>query len=264
MASPGGAAKAAVVGMLGPKGIIEAARRSQLFKGKGVEIPEETFSAQEMLKMLQEQGVDTKRTWLRGKKENSYKGIPNLDYDTLEYLYNSQKRPDAVEAAMRDSRRSQASEGRTLSRQLEDRSGTKFNTKGGVWLTESPRLAQTYTGEGGYTIPVYAPRPDAVIDAKGGQWSDFYKNDKSWKEAFEDPNVRLVEVKNIIDAGPHWTSMISPDASEKELRALLTATNLFAKKPFDSRVVNKITGEPYKYTKGGSVKKLKNKQGAST
>jgi hypothetical protein len=59
MASPGGAAKAAVVGVLGPKGIIDAARRSQLFKGKGLTVPDENFSAQEMLKMLREQGVDT-------------------------------------------------------------------------------------------------------------------------------------------------------------------------------------------------------------
>ena len=156
---------------------------------------------------------------------------------------------------MRDSRRSQASAGRTLSRQAEDRNVTKFNTKGGVWLTESPSLAQTYTGDKGYVIPVYAPRPDAVIDAKGEQWADFYKKDKGWKEAFADPGVRLVEVRNVIDAGPHWSSMISPEASEEELRALLTATNLFAKKPFDKRVVNKMTGEPYEYKHGGAVKR---------
>jgi hypothetical protein len=258
MASPGGAAKAAVVGVLGPKGIIDAARRSQLFKGKGLTVPDENFSAQEMLKMLREQGVDTERTWLRGKKgTDTGKGAPHHDQKTLEYLYEYQKRPDAIEAALRDSRRSQAVDGRTLSRQPGDRGVTKFNTKGGVWLTESPSLAQTYAGDKGFTIPVYAPKPDAVVDAKGEQWSDFYRKDKGWKEAFEDPNVRLVEVKNVIDAGPNWSSLISPDASEEELRAFLTATNLFAKKPFDRRVVNKITGEPYEFSKGGMVKKQK-------
>jgi hypothetical protein len=108
-------------------------------------------------------------------------------------LYEYQKRPDAIEAALRDSRRSQAVDGRTLSRQPGDRGVTKFNTKGGVWLTESPSLAQTYAGDKGFTIPVYAPKPDAVVDAKGEQWSDFYRKDKGWKEAFEDPNVRLVD-----------------------------------------------------------------------
>jgi len=156
---------------------------------------------------------------------------------------------------MRDSRRSQASAGRSLSRQSGDRDVTKFNTKGGVWLTESPSLAQTYTGDMGYVIPVYAPKPDAVLDAKGEQWTDFYRKDKGWQEAFADPNVRLVEVRNVLDAGPHWSSMISPEASEEELRALLTATNLFAKKPFDKRVVNKMTGEPYEYKHGGAVKR---------
>jgi hypothetical protein len=254
MASPGGAAKAAMLGMLGPKGLIEAARRSKAFKGPGMTVPEEKFSSQEMLKMLEEQGIDTSRTWLRGKKEDLGRPEWQLDYDTLEYLYNYQKRPDAVEAAMRDSRRSQALQGRTLSRQPEDRSVTKFNTKGGVWLTDSPSVAQTYTGERGYVIPVYAPKPDVRLDAKGEQWGDFYRKDKDWKEAFADPKVRLVEVRNIIDAGPHWSRMTSENPSEEELRALLTATNLFAKKPFDKRVVNKLTGEPFPFKHGGAVK----------
>ena len=255
MASPGGAAKAAMLGIIGPKGIIEAARRSKLFKGPGMTVPEEKFSSAEMLRMLEDQGIDTNRMWLRGKKEDATT-TPQYDYDTLEYLYNLQKRPDAVEAALRDSRRSQATQGRTLSRQPGDRSVTKFNTTGGVWLTESPSLAQTYAGERGYVIPVYAPKPDVKIDAKGEQWDDFYRKDKDWKEAFADPNVRLVEVRNIIDAGPHWTEMISPEASEEELRALLTATNLFAKKPFDGRVVNKLIGEPFEFKRGGAVKRV--------
>jgi hypothetical protein len=100
---------------------------------------------------------------------------------------------------------------------------------------------------------VYAPKPDVKLDAKGEQWEDFYRKDKDWKEAFADPKVRLVEVRNIIDAGPHWPEMISPEASEEELRALLTATNLFAKKPFEERVVNKLTGEPFEFKHGGSV-----------
>lgn len=258
MVSPGGAAKAAVVGMIGPRGIIEAARRSQLFKGKGLTVPEESFSAQEMLKMLQEQGIDTSRTWLRGKKSDNPRFVPQNSQDTLQLLYDYQKRPDAIEQAVRDSRRSQAFEGRTLSRQPGDRGVTKFNTKGGVWLTESPSIAQTYTGDKGYVIPVYASKPDVVIDAKGEQWDDFYRKDKDWKEAFADPEIRLVEVKNVIDAGPHWPDMLSPEASEEELRAALTATNLFAKKPIESRVVNRITGEPYEYKRGGLVSK-KNK-----
>ena len=250
-----GKAAGAFMGMIGPTGIIKAARRSKLFKDKGMTVPDEKFSSSEMLKMLEGQGIDTSRMWLRGKKEDPSKALPQMDYDLLEYLYSSQKRPNAVEAAMRDSRGSQASAGRTLSRQPGDRAATKFNTKGGVWLTESPSIAQTYSGDKGFTIPVYAPKPDVVVDAKGEQWSDFYSKDKDWKTAFGDPKVRLIEVRNVIDAGPHWSSMIPPDASEDELRKLLTATNLFAKKPFDKRVVNKMTGEPYEFKQGGPVKR---------
>jgi hypothetical protein len=239
-------------------GILESARRSTAFKDKGLLVPQENVSSKDMLEKLASQGIDTERTWLRGKKATDTGGKgEHVKYDTLEYLYNYQRRPDAVEEAMRDSKRSQALAGSTLSRQLEDRPTTKFNTKGGVWLTESPSAAETYSGEKGYVIPVHAPKPDVVVDAMGEQWDDFYKTNKDWKKAFADPKIRLIEVKNVIDAGPNWTSMISPDASEEELRAMLTSTNLFAKKPFDKRVVNKLTGEPYKYKRGGEVKSRK-------
>ena len=256
MASPGGAAKAAMLGIMGPKGIIEAARRSTAFKGRGLSAEPEKFSAKEMMDALREQGIDVERTWLRGKKDPQIDFIKPRSYEYLEALYEHQKRPDAIEQALRDSNRSMrvvGSPGSTLSRQSDDRSVTKFNTKGGVWLTDSPSIAQTYTGEKGYVIPVLTPKPDVVLNAKGEQWSDFYRKDKDWKEAFADPKVRLVEVRNIIDAGPHWNRMISQDASEEELRALLTATNLFAKKPFEQRVVSKLTGEPFPFKHGGAV-----------
>lgn len=255
MVSPGGAAKAAV---LGPLGLIKAAQRSKAFKAPGMTVPEGRISASDMLKMLEEQGIDTSRTWLRGKKEDLTKIPPPKSYEDLLYVYeNIQKRPDAVEAALRDSGRDsgylQGIQGRTLSRQPGDRSVTKFNTKGGVWLTDSPTVAQTYSGERGYVIPVYARKPDVTFDAKGEQWADFYRRDKAWNEALVDPKVRLIEVQNIIDAGPHTANAIPLDSSEEALRSFLTATNLFAKKPFESQLVNKLTGEPYQFKHGGAV-----------
>ena len=256
MVSPGGAAKAAMLGVLGPKGIIAAARRSQLLKGKGMTVPPEELSAQQMLEQLQEQGVDTSRTWLRGKKpSDSDKFVPQLNYDVLAYEYERQRRPNAIEAALRDAISSQAIEGRTLSRQPYDRNVTKFNTRGGVWLTESPDLAQSYSGDMGYIIPVYAPKPDVVLDAKGRQWDDYYKNDKDWDEVFNDPRARLIEVRNIVDAGKNWPNMVSSDATDEDILAKFKATNLFAKKPFyDRTIVNKVTGEPYEFKHGGAVK----------
>jgi hypothetical protein len=219
-------------------------------------VPPEEFSSAEMLSRLREQGIDTNRMWLRGKKDPRTEPRRQMDYDTLEYLYRSQGRPqdEAIEAAFRDSRGSQAFEGRTLSRQPGDRSVTKFNTKGGVWLTDSPVLAHTYTGSGGYVIPVYAPKPDVTLDARGQQWGDYYKRDKDWLEAKADPEVRLVEVRNVLDAGnPGFSDVRPAGISEEQFAELLMANNLFAKKPFDQRVVNKITGEPFEFKNGGAV-----------
>lgn len=257
--NPAGTAKAALVGMVGPKGIIEAARRSQLFKGRGLEVPSGEISTAEMLKALKEQGVDVDRTWLRGKRAPEGGAVRQIPYETLEAMYEKvQKRPNAQEDALRDAIRSQSREGRTLSRQPGDRSVTKFNTTGGVWLTESPTLAETYSGAKGYMIPVYAPKPGAVLDAKGENWSDFYRKSKEWKEAKADPNIRAIEVRNVLDAGPHWTDtiparLLDESLSDEKILSLLRANNLFLKKPFNNRVVNKLTGEPFEFKHGGHV-----------
>jgi hypothetical protein len=91
-----------------------------------------------------------------------------------------------------------------------------------------------------------------VLDAKGEQWDEFFKTSKEFKEAQRDPNVKSVEVKNIIDFGGR--SKLPFGLSDDELRKLLTANNLFLKKPFvDKDVVSKLTGEPFPYQDGGPV-----------
>lgn len=208
MVSPSGAAKAAMLGVIGNPKLLQPLRGS----------------AQEMLKQLEEQGIDTSRMWLRGKKP-----------------------PENKEVA--------AKAGSSLSRQMEDQPRTKFNTRGGVWLTDNPNVAQSYTGDRGYVIPVYAQKPDVVLDAKSAQWKDYYKKDKDWLEAFSDPKLRLIEVRNVLDTGTHSSTIDTSSVSEDELREMFRASNLFAKKPIGGRVVNKGTGTPYDFAEGGEVKK---------
>jgi len=253
MASPGGAAKAAMLGIVGPKGIIEAARRSTAFKGRGLSPEPEKFSAKEMMDALREQGIDVERTWLRGKKYTGqgFKSSPKYDY--LEALYEYQKQPDAVERALKEAKTGRPwSYSGTLSRQPGDRDVTKYNTKGGVWLTENPTIAESYSGDKGFIIPVLTRKPEVVLDAKGEQWDEFFKTSKEFKEAQYDPKVKSIEVRNIIDFGGR--SNLPSGLSDDELRKLLTANNLFLKKPFvDKDVVSKLTGEPFPFKHGGAV-----------
>lgn len=247
----------AAVGMIGRKGlsgIFDAARSSNAFKGRGLEVAQaEQFSVKELMDRLKEQGIDVERTWLRGKKdtEQGFRYSPKYDY--LEALYQEQKRPDAVEIALRE-----AKEGRpwsytgTLSRQPGDRNVTKENTRGGVWLTDNPMIGYSYSGDKGSIIPVLTRKPDVVLDAKGEQWNDYFGASKEFKEAQRDPGVKSIEVRNIIDYGGR--KELPQGLSDDEIRELLTANNLFLKKPFvDQDVVSKLTGEPFPYQDGGEV-----------
>jgi hypothetical protein len=247
----------AAVGMIGRKGLLgmlDKARGSTAFKGRGLDVAEaEQFSVKELMNRLKEQGIDVDRTWLRGKKDpgGGFEKPPTYEY--LEAVYEYQKRPDAVERALKEVKTGRPwSYSGTLSRQSGDRDVTKYNTKGGVWLTESPTIAESYSGDKGFIIPVLTRRPEVVLDAKGEQWDEFFKTSKEFKEAQRDPNVKSVEVKNIIDFGGR--SKLPSGLSDDELRKLLTANNLFLKKPFvDKDVVSKLTGEPFPYQDGGPV-----------
>jgi hypothetical protein len=236
--------------------LLDKARQLEAFKGEGLSVPPETFSAKELMDQLREQGVDVERTWLRGKRDPGVVGLPQREFEKLLMRYELEGLPDAAEKALRDSQRVYSgvgAPGTSLSRQLEDRDLTKFNTKGGVWLTDSPGIADTYAGDKGFVIPVLAPRPDVVLNARGESWADYYKKNKEWLEAFADPSMRLIEVRNIMDPGVGASKIPIEKLSEEELRSLLTSNNLFAKKPFDQRVVSKLTGEPFPYKKGGPV-----------
>lgn len=230
---------------------IQTAKKSELFKSPGLEVPRDPYSAEEIRKELETQGLDTGKTWIRGKKPVPFAQTPHYKYDVLEYLYGTQNRPEAYEQALRNAQRYQGHYGSTLSHQPGDRGVTKFNTTGGVWLTDSPVLAETYTGKTGYMIPVYAPKPEAVLDAKGEQWADFYRQNKDWLEAHKDPSIRSIEVRNVIDAGPNWADTVSEGLTDEQILQALTANNLFLKKPFNNRVVNKLTGEPFPFRQGG-------------
>ncbi len=247
----------AAVGMIGRKGLLgmlDKARGSTAFKGRGLDVAEaEQFSVKELMNRLKEQGIDVDRTWLRGKKDpgGGFEKPPTYEY--LEAVYEYQKRPDAIELALRDAKQGRPwSRAGTVSRQPGDRDVTKANTKGGVWLTESPTIAESYSGDRGFIIPVLTRRPKVVLDAKGEQWDEFFETSKEFKEAQKDPNVKSIEVKNIIDFGGR--SKLPSGLSDDELRKLLTANNLFLKKPFvDKDVVSKLTGEPFPYQDGGPV-----------
>lgn len=253
-ATPTPLAALGMIGRRGLLGILDKAGSSTAFKGRGLDVAEaEQFSVKKLMDRLKEQGLDVDRTWLRGKKDTNegFKYSPKYDY--LEALYEYQKRPDAVERALKEVKTGRPwSYSGTLSRQSGDRDVTKYNTKGGVWLTESPTIAESYSGDKGFIIPVLTRRPEVVLDAKGEQWDDFFKTSKEFKEAQRDPNVKSIEVKNIIDFGGR--SKLPFGLSDDELRELLTANNLFLKKPFvDKDVVSKLTGEPFPYQDGGEV-----------
>jgi hypothetical protein len=248
----------AALGIIGRRGlgIIDAAKASKAFKGKGLDVAEpERFLVKELMDRLKEQGIDVDRTWLRGKKDPELGFQYSPKYEYLEALYEYQKRPDAVERALKGTKTGRPwSQSGTLSRQPGDRKVTKANTKGGVWLTESPTVAESYTGDTGFVIPVLTRKPDVVLDAKGEQWDDFFENSKEFTKAQHDPKVKSIEVRNIIDIGDRGRISYSGLELNDELRALLTSNNLFLKKPFvDEDVVSKLTGEPFPFQDGGEA-----------
>jgi hypothetical protein len=85
----------------------------------------------------------------------------------------------------------------------------KANTRDYVWASDNPWVADSYTHQGGVMIPMQLTRrPDAVLDAGGASWEDwFFKNGdyrkmpKAYVEALRDPGVRSILIQNIIDQG---------------------------------------------------------------
>jgi hypothetical protein len=194
-----------------------------MFRGAG----KTAQSSKEMLEGLKKRGIDIDRTFYRAKKEHD---------------------PSAPPA------------GTTLSRQPGDRKITKANTRGGVWLTESPEVADSYMGKTGYSIPVHSQKPDLVLDAKGMLWSDYFDDvgpaakfsNAEWEAAKANPKIKSIEIQNVYDpGGKHGGFPV--DMPEEEMRKALTSNNLFLKKPFEGNVVGKYTGEAFEYKRGGYV-----------
>lgn len=89
------------------------------------------------------------------------------------------------------------------------------NTGNYAWASDNPRLAETYTHQGGVMVPLRLVRePDLVFDAQNQMWSDFFYPGQQWydssspvnvdpifEKAMKDPDVKSILVKNVIDPG---------------------------------------------------------------
>lgn len=168
---------------------------------------------------------------------------------------------------------------------------TNANAVGGVWMTKSPLVAESYAGRQLY--PDIQPPPGVVIplelldknpvrlDAKGAWWDEYFFGHRlglagllglaeekplptklrpgMFKEAFEDPAVKSIILDNIGDPGPFlWKSKpngtldVSDLMADKRVSPYI-ATNAFVKDPTLLRPW--FSDEPLKsfdkYAKGG-------------
>ena len=158
----------------------------------------------------------------------------------------------------------------------------RANTGNFAWANDNPFIGESYTHMGGVMVPLeLAENPGAILDAKGAHWRDFFYTPSSlnspklqlrkpYRDAFEDPEVRSVLVKNIIDPG------LAADSNSMRNRI---AISLYGK-PFDdlsyylkdlidlkykglegnsllikdpAAVKYKLTGEPANFERGGHV-----------
>lgn len=142
----------------------------------------------------------------------------------------------------------------------------KGNMRGGLWSSESPVVASSYAPyNDSVVVPLrYLDDSPAVLDAKGLNWRQFFFDDRDFdsprvrmapsfnklknpefEDALNDPAIRSILIRNIIDPGPGRHPVTSYGAKlaseglglpQEELIAqheaiLKPATNVFIKDP---------------------------------
>jgi len=143
------------------------------------------------------------------------------------------------------------------------------NTKDYAWASNNPDVANTYTQFGGTVIPLKTVKdPDVVLDAEGQYWNDFFYKDKvrnrgyrnpAYFSALEDPDVKSILIKNIIDPGALMTDPLVKSLARarqgkprnSNVDDLFVADNLLIKDPEVVRYL--YTGETPKFAEGGEV-----------
>lgn len=161
--------------------------------------------------------------------------------------------------------------------------GLRANTGRYAWASDNPVVGESYTHKGGVMVPLeLAEPPGAILDAKGLNWQDFFftpssrgsdqpKLIKAYRDAFEDPQIRSVLIKNIGDygmnSGSKWMrnqqalraygkpydELAWPFQEAISMRdAGLEGNNLLIKDP--RAVKFKLTGEPGRFARGGAVR----------
>lgn len=157
------------------------------------------------------------------------------------------------------------------------------NTGNYAWASDNPRLAETYTHQGGVMVPLRLVRePDLVFDAQNQMWSDFFYPGQQWydssspvnvdpifEKAMKDPDVKSILVKNVIDPGSEtnksqflnrwardthgvdWKDLTDDQKSDLYGSSGLMANNLLIKDP--SVVEYAITRKTPKWAEGGFV-----------
>lgn len=153
----------------------------------------------------------------------------------------------------------------------------KANTGDYAWASDSPDVANSYTHLGGTVIPLeLVEKPGAVLDAKNNIWKDWFFNEgklnKEYAEALNDPSVKSILVKNIIDPGANSSSPVVRSLARERLNIkhdpifpwlpemyitpdefmkMFKANNLLIKDPEVVRYL--YTGETPKFAEGGEV-----------
>lgn len=161
----------------------------------------------------------------------------------------------------------------------------KANTGNYAWAAQNPMAANSYTHMGGVVVPLEVSKPPgAILDAAGSNWGGYFFDPlpqwvdpkgktanrlrKDFGEAFNDPSIGSVLVKNIRDIGlaaqgSDFLNMLSLREFGKSFDALrqvqrdqllfdhkgLLSNNLLIKDP--ATVKYKLTGEPANFSRGG-------------
>lgn len=127
----------------------------------------------------------------------------------------------------------------------------KANTLGFSWATDNPLVASSYAHSGGGVIPLdLTAAPDAVLDAGGRHWKDYFYKDgrpdlsNEFYQLLHDPDVKNIGVKNIIDPGVDLHRYLSADDLSQFL-----GNNLLVKDP--SALRYSLTKEPTTFKHGG-------------
>jgi len=138
----------------------------------------------------------------------------------------------------------------------------RANTGSGVWISDNPFVAGSYTHGGGAMIPLeLTERPGAMFDAGGRSWHDFYFPEGDprrlrgeFAEAMRDPSVRSLLVRNVVDTGTHAPAIEALarreyGLSSDDLDRLFMGNNMLLKEP--GAVRYRTTKEPANFARGG-------------